>query len=117
VHRQRKEIKKQKVKEKHVLVKLILNGHGHDALAQFKTAIQDLPDIMKVEVTDAYETDQSIFLLLNMSWESWVQWSMAADMEFVGVTCGPSLIHQQLMEIPVREFGENRRPAETGKAE
>lgn len=80
-----------KVRENNVLVKLTLQGHRHD-YDIFKKAIEDLPDIMKVEVTDAYETTQSIFILLNMSWESWAMWTMVADLEFVGITPGPSLL-------------------------
>jgi hypothetical protein len=64
------------VNEKHVLVKLTLHGHsqipGHsDVLESFKNAIQDLLLSMKVEISDAYETDQSIFLIIGMSWEAW----------------------------------------------
>ncbi|KAJ9490441.1 hypothetical protein VN97_g2799 [Penicillium thymicola] len=102
-----------KVQEKNVLVKLTLQGHRRE-FEVFKKAIEDLPDIMKVDVTDAYKTTQSIFILLNMSWESWAMWTMVADLEFVGITCGPSLLQPQpLAEIPIRAFGENRRPGET----
>ncbi|KAJ5129819.1 uncharacterized protein N7515_005858 [Penicillium bovifimosum] len=100
---------------KHVLVRLTLHGHSHE-FEEFKKAIEDLPDKMKVEVTDAYETDKSIFILLNMTWETWAMWTMAVDLEVVGITRGPSFVRQApppppLKELPVGAFGtENRRP-------
>ncbi|KAJ5181122.1 hypothetical protein N7491_000677 [Penicillium cf. griseofulvum] len=84
------------VNEKHVLVKLTLHGHSQiphsEVLESFKNVIQDLPPNMKVEISDAYETDQSIFLIIGMSWEAWALWTMVAHLDFVGVTLGPSLM-------------------------
>lgn len=111
------------VNEKHVLVKLTLHGHsqvpGHKAvLESFKTAIQDLPTNMKVEISDAYETDQSIFLVMRMSWEAWSLWTMVSHLDFIGVTLGPSLMSPRLIEVPVPVVGENRPPLPCkGKAE
>ncbi|KAJ5836742.1 hypothetical protein N7447_002768 [Penicillium robsamsonii] len=104
------------VNEKHVLVKLTLHGHsqtrGHsDVLESFKNAIQDLPLSMKVEISDAYETDQSIFLIMGMSWEAWSLWTMVAHLDFVGVTLGPSLMPRRLVEVPVPVSDENRHPS------
>lgn len=36
-----------------------------------KSAIRNLPANIQVEVKDAYETDQPVFLILGMSWEAW----------------------------------------------
>jgi len=111
------------VNEKHVLVKLTLRGHsqipGHsEVLESFKNTIQDLPPNMKVEISDAYETDQSIFLIIGMSWEAWSLWTMVAHLEFVGVTLGPSLVPRRHVEVPVPVSDENRRPPHgKGKAE
>ncbi|CRL26464.1 Peptidase C14, caspase catalytic [Penicillium camemberti] len=107
------------VNEKHVLVKLTLHGpsqaRGHSqalghryVLESFKNAIQDLPANMKVEISDAYETDQSIFLIIGMSWEAWALWSMVAHLEFIGIILGPSLMSRRLIEVPVAN--ENSRP-------
>lgn len=98
-----------KATAKHVVVRLTLKGEG-DEVEVFKRAVKDLPDAMKVEVIDAFETDSSIFLILHMSWECWALWTMVAKLEFIGVTRGPSLHRRQLMELPVRGFGENRPP-------
>ncbi|KAJ5958370.1 uncharacterized protein N7479_005520 [Penicillium vulpinum] len=100
------------VNEKHVLVKLTLHGHsqipGHsEVLEGFKNAIQDLPPSMKVEISDAYETDQSVFLIIGMSWEAWSLWTMVAHLDFVGVTLGPSLMSRRLVEVPVPVSDEN----------
>ncbi|CAG8885798.1 unnamed protein product [Penicillium egyptiacum] len=111
------------VNEKHVLVKLTLHGHsqipGHsEVLESFKNAIQDLPPSMKVEISDAYETDQSIFLIIGMSWEAWSLWTMVAHLDFVGVTLGPSLMSRRLVEVPVPVSDENRHPSHgKGKVE
>jgi hypothetical protein len=111
------------VNEKHVLVKLTLHGHsqvpGHsDVLESFKSAIKDLPPNMKVEISDAYETDQSIFLIIGMSWEAWCLWSMVTHLDFIGVTLGPSLMSRRLVEVPVPVSDENRHPSHgKGKVE
>ncbi|KAI3109634.1 hypothetical protein CBS147333_5281 [Penicillium roqueforti] len=110
--------------EKHVLVKLTLHGHSHisghsDVLQGFQKAIQDLPPNMKVEISDAYETDESIFLVMGMSWEAWALWTMVTHLDFIGVTLGPSLMPRRL-EVPVRAVQENLRPPPgkgKGKAE
>lgn len=63
---------------------------------------------MKVEISDAYKTDQSIFLIIGMSWEAWALWSMVAHLEFIGIILGPSLMSRRLIEVPVAN--ENSRP-------
>ena len=103
------------VNEKHVLVKLTLHGHSQipshsDVLESFKSTIQDLPPTMKVEISDAYETDQSIFLIIGMSWEAWALWTMVVHVDFVGVTLGPSLMPRRLVQVPGPVSDENRHP-------
>lgn len=92
---------------KNVLVKLTLKGDGYHALPLFREAILGLPDALSVEVSDAYETDQSFFVLLRMTWESLCCWSMVVDLEMVGVISGPSLVHRELVEIPIRGMNED----------
>jgi hypothetical protein len=103
------------IHEEHVLVKLTLHGERRHFPEAFTNAIRDLPRNMQVEVTDAYETDQSVFLIMGMSWGAWALWTMVADLDFIGVTIGPSLIHKGLVEVP--EAGENLPFRGKGKAE
>ncbi|KAJ5138281.1 uncharacterized protein N7515_003129 [Penicillium bovifimosum] len=104
------------VNEKRVLVKLTLHGRspmpGHsDVFENFKQAIQNLPPNMKVEISDAYETDQSIFIILGMSWEAWALWTMVAHLDFVGVTFGLSLMRRRPVESSGPISDENHRPS------
>ncbi|KXG46468.1 uncharacterized protein PGRI_053240 [Penicillium griseofulvum] len=82
------------VSQKHVLVKLTLEGQREprDIVAGFSKAIESLPPNMKVEIRDAFETDASVLFILHMSWEGWVLWTSVTHLDFVGVTLGPTLI-------------------------
>ncbi|KAJ5673944.1 hypothetical protein N7462_009383 [Penicillium macrosclerotiorum] len=83
----------QSVKSKiNVLVKLVLDGQPTDMYALFKEAIKDLPYQLHVEVSIVYETDQSVGFILRMSWETMAWWGMVADLDFVMVTVGDSLM-------------------------
>lgn len=73
-------------------------------LKMFQSAISGLPSRLRVEIKDAYETDQSVGFILALSWEALVYWGMVADVEVILVTLGPSLVHT-LTEIP--STGEN----------
>ncbi|KAJ5747512.1 uncharacterized protein N7511_009208 [Penicillium nucicola] len=94
---------------KNVLVKLTMKGDGHHAFSTFKEAITGLPDVLSVDVLDAYDTDHSFFVLLKMTWECLCYWSTVLDVELVGVIHGPSLVHRELAEIPTRGRNENRK--------
>ncbi|KAJ5773280.1 hypothetical protein N7457_008176 [Penicillium paradoxum] len=96
----------------HVLVKLTLHGQsqvpGHsELLPSFQTAIRELPANMQVDVMDAYETDQSVFFLMGLSWEAWSLWTMVAHFDFIGITLGPSLMDRHFVEFPVPTSGED----------
>lgn len=86
-------------KDIHVLVKLTVHAKpgqtpGHSELwGNFQNAIRDLPPNMQVEVKDAYETDQSVFFVMGMSWEAWSLWTMVTHLDFIGTTIGPSLMN------------------------
>lgn len=97
-----------------MLVKLILKGDGYHSLPLFREAIRGLPDALSVEISDAYETDQSFLVLLKMTWECLCCWSMVIDLETVGVISGPSLVHRELAQIPIRGMKEDLQ--ETQKA-
>ena len=96
------------VNSKHVLVKLTVHGNK-DAFESFSRVIKGLPAGMAAEITDAYETDQSFFCLLQMTWETFAILSMAIDLEQVGTTVGPSLVHKTgLTELdPAQGHAEN----------
>lgn len=79
------------VSQKHVLVKLTLEGQ-RDAVESFSKAIRQPPPNMKVEIRDAFETDASVLFILHMSWEGWVLWSNVVSLDFVGVTLGSALL-------------------------
>ena len=79
--------------EQHVLAKLTVHG-SQDAFKAFSDVIKVLPKGMAAEITDAYQTERSFFCLLRMSWESYAIWGIAAELEPVGVTIGPSLVHK-----------------------
>ncbi|KAJ6032626.1 hypothetical protein N7540_003358 [Penicillium herquei] len=79
--------------EKHIMVKLTVHG-GRDAFRAFADVIKSLPRGMAAEITDAYETDSSFFSLLRLSMEAYALWTMAVDLEMIGVTFGSSLVHQ-----------------------
>ena len=93
------------VSRKHVLVKLTLEGQ-RNAVESFSRAIRQLPPNMKVEIRDAFETDASVFFMLQMSWEGWVLWTRVVHLEFVGTTLGPSLISRAAIP-PVLASEEN----------
>lgn len=79
------------VSQKHVLVKLTLEGQ-RDAVESFSKAIRQLPPNMKVEICGAFETDASVLLIIHMSWQGWVLWSNVVPLDFIGVALGPALL-------------------------
>lgn len=46
-----------------------------------------------VEISGAYETNRSIFLIVGKSWEAWALWSMVRHLEFIGT---PDNSHSRL---------------------
>ncbi|KAJ5168319.1 uncharacterized protein N7482_003913 [Penicillium canariense] len=90
---------------KDLLVRLTLHGEGREVTEAFKSLIKDLPTSMKAEIMDAYETDQSVFFILGMTWKAWALWTMVVDLDHIGVTLGPSLIHKGPAEV--QQVGEN----------
>ncbi|KAJ5945316.1 hypothetical protein N7516_005484 [Penicillium verrucosum] len=79
------------VSQKQVIVKLTLEGQ-RDTVGSFSKAVRSLPPNMKVEVCSAFETDASVFFILQMTWEGWVLWTKAIHLDFVGVTHSPDLL-------------------------
>ncbi|CAG8000395.1 unnamed protein product [Penicillium salamii] len=51
-------------------------------------------DIREVFETHSSETDMSTFIILYMLWEAWVLWTQLVYLEVIGITDGPSLLHQ-----------------------
>ncbi|KAJ5735643.1 uncharacterized protein N7483_000768 [Penicillium malachiteum] len=87
--------------KKGILVKLTLH-EAKDSYQAFAAAIKDLQPQMHAEVLDAFETDESFFCLLYMSWEAWCLWNVVCDLQEVGVTLEESLVHPvELMERSV----------------
>ncbi|CAI7630674.1 unnamed protein product [Penicillium bialowiezense] len=93
------------VSKKHVLVKFTLEGE-RDVVESFSRAVRHLPPNMKVEIRDAFETDASVFFVLQMSWQGWVLWTSITHLEFIGTTLGPSLVSRAAIP-PVEASGEN----------
>ncbi|KOS36954.1 hypothetical protein ACN38_g12275 [Penicillium nordicum] len=79
------------VKQKQVMVKLTLEGQ-RDTVGSFSKAVRSLPPNMKVEICSAFETDASVFFILQMTWEGWVLWTKVIHLDFVGVTHSPDLL-------------------------
>ncbi|KAJ5125005.1 uncharacterized protein N7515_008830 [Penicillium bovifimosum] len=88
------------VSQKHVLVKLTLEGQ-RDAVDSFSKAVRSLPANMQVEICSAFETDASIFFIMQMSWEGWLLWTSVIHLDFVGVTLGSDLLHPFLSQTDV----------------
>ncbi|CAI7643425.1 unnamed protein product [Penicillium glandicola] len=101
--------------QKHVLVKLTLEGQ-RDAVDSFSKAVSSLPPNMKVEICNAFETDASVFFILQMSWEGWVLWTNVVHLDFVGVTLGPDLLPRKVIP-PVSASGENHPPEDLSPKE
>lgn len=93
------------ISKKYVLVKLTLEGE-RDVVESFSRAVRQLPPHMKVEIRDAFETDASVFFVLQMSWQGWVLWTSITHLEFIGATLGPSLVSRAATP-PVEASGEN----------
>ncbi|CDM26740.1 hypothetical protein DTO006G1_5110 [Penicillium roqueforti] len=96
------------VSQNHVLVKLTLEGQ-RDAVDDFSKAVRSLPSNMEVEICNAFETDASVFFILQMSWEGWVLWTSVVHLDFVGVTLGPDLLPRKAIP-PASASGENLPP-------
>ncbi|OQE07861.1 hypothetical protein PENVUL_c012G09169 [Penicillium vulpinum] len=96
------------VSQKQVLVKLTVEGQ-RDAIDSFSKAVRSLPPNMKVEICNAFETDASVFFILQMLWEGWVLWTSVVHLDFVGVTLGPDLLSRKAIP-PASASGENLPP-------
>jgi hypothetical protein len=68
--------------EKHVLVKLTVDGQSDKALREMHEAIR----------VEAFQTDRSILILLRMTREAWARIDAAVSLDIVGTVIGPSLL-------------------------
>lgn len=81
--------------EKHVLVKLTVNGQAGEVLNEVHDAARGLPASWKVSIVEAFETGCSALLLLRMTWEAWARIDAAVPLEIVGTVIGSSLLHER----------------------
>jgi hypothetical protein len=81
--------------EKHVLVKLTVDGQSHEALREMHEAIRVLPAEFKVSIVEAFQTDRSALILLRMTWEAWARIDAAVPLDIVGTVIGPSLLQEK----------------------
>ncbi|KAJ5899435.1 hypothetical protein N7495_004179 [Penicillium taxi] len=79
-------------REKNVLAKLTLSGDTKVFPVMFQAAIRTLPPDMKVDIMDCFETDDSVFFILRMTFECLALWEMVVNLDKIGSIIGPSLM-------------------------
>lgn len=75
-----------------ILIQLTLDREPKSIMEQFKSLISSLPADFEVKLLDAYETDASTLLILQMNWESWAR-ILNPEFKIIGIIFGTSLVN------------------------
>lgn len=68
-----------KSEPQNILVKLTRSGFSDENLANFQGFLLGTPEPFKIRLVDAYKTNQSVLLMMRVTWETWARMSSAIE--------------------------------------